>query len=273
LINYRLDLEHLSIWLQQRDVATWQSLDRVTARAWVASMHKEGYSTSTVTRKLAALRSLLRFLSREGELEMNPLLLITAPKTGRRLPGALTVTEVERLVLAPDLATPLGIRDRCLLEVLYATGLRVSELLSLDIGDIDWTSRSIRVRGKGSKERIVLLGDLAVDSLERYFHHSRLIISKGTPGPQLFVSHLGRRLSVRGFHMVLQGHLKAAGIQRHVTPHTLRHSFATHMLEGGADLRSVQELLGHSDISTTQVYTHMSEGYLREIYARARKGA
>lgn len=273
LLNYRLDLENLALWLQGRGVHSWQAINRATARAWVAFLHGEGYSTATVTRKLAAIRSLLRFLAREGELQTNPLLLITAPKSGRRLPGALTVDEIERLLRAPDMSSPLGIRDRCLLEVLYATGLRVSELLSLQIDDMDWTGKTIRVRGKGSKERIVLLGDLAIDSLETYIHRARPALARGKSETALFLSHLGRPLSVRGFHLVLHAHLETAGIRKRVTPHTLRHSFATHMLEGGADLRTVQELLGHSDISTTQVYTHMSEGYLREIYARARKGA
>src|SRR5579859_2164136 len=142
LVNYRLDLEHLSMWLQDRCVNRWRDIDRATARAWVASMHGEGYATATVTRKLAALRSLFRFLSREGELTANPLLLIAAPKSGRRLPGALTLDEIERLLAATNVTTPLGLRDRCLLEVLYATGLRVSELLSLDLTDIEWGSKT-----------------------------------------------------------------------------------------------------------------------------------
>jgi integrase/recombinase XerD len=235
-------------------------------------MHGEGYAPSSVTRKLAALRSLIRFLVREGYLARNPLVLITAPKGKRALPNVLTVDEIERLVAAPDADTPLGLRDRCLLEVLYATGLRVSELLALRVDDVDWTSRTIRVWGKGSKERIVLLGDLAVDALEQYLRAGRPRLEKGAK-EALFLSHLGRPLSVRGFHAVLKDHLEKAGIRRHVTPHTLRHSFATHLLEGGADLRAVQELLGHASVSTTQVYTHVSEGYLREVYARAHKGA
>jgi integrase/recombinase XerD len=184
----------------------------------------------------------------------------------------LSVDEIERLIEAPDRGTPLGIRDRAMLEVMYATGMRVSELLSLDIEDVDWPGRSIRVMGKGNKERIVLLGDLAVDALERYVHDARGALLRSRRTDALFLSHLGRRLSVRGFHVLLQSHLERAGIARHVTPHTLRHSFATHLLEGGADLRSVQELLGHASVSTTQVYTHISEGYLREAYARARGG-
>lgn len=273
LTNYRLDLVHLAEWLTDHAVTSWQEVDRQIARRWVAWMHAEAYAPASITRKLAALRSLFRYLLREGDITRNPLILIPAPKARRTLPNVLSVDEIERLLAAPVSSSALGLRDRCLFEVLYATGLRVSELLALRVGDIEWTERSLRVWGKGAKERIVLLGDLAVDALERYLHSGRLVLTKGHEVDALFVSHLGRPLSVRGFHLVLQQHLRAAGIERHITPHTLRHSFATHLLEGGADLRSVQELLGHASVSTTQVYTHISEGYLREVYARAHKGA
>jgi integrase/recombinase XerD len=271
--NYRLDLEHLLEWLQQRDITDWLSVDRSVLRGWVVWMREEGYAPTSMTRKLAALRSFFRFLVREGDVDRSPLLLIPAPKRSRTLPTVLTVEEIESLLAAPDRSTPLGLRDRCLLEVLYATGLRVSELLALTVDDVDWVTRTIRVRGKGSKERIVLLGDLAVDALETYIHRGRPPLLKDRATTALFLSHLGRPLSVRGFHLVLRQQLGTAGITRPVTPHTLRHSFATHLLEGGADLRTVQELLGHTNLSTTQVYTHVSEGHLREVYARAHRGA
>jgi integrase/recombinase XerD len=272
LTNYRLDLEHVAEWMSERDIR-WKSLDRRAARSWVAWMHGEGYSPASISRKLSALRSFFRYLGREGIVAESPLLLVPAPKKGRSLPTVLSVDEVERLVGAPDAESPRGMRDRCLLEVMYATGLRVSELLSLSLDQINWTGRSILVRGKGDKERIVLLGDLAIDALERYVHTGRPALLGRKHSDALFLSHIGEPLSVRGFHVILQGHLRSAGIFRKVTPHTLRHSFATHLLEGGADLRSVQELLGHANLSTTQVYTHVSEGYLREVYARAHKGA
>lgn len=272
LTNYRLDLEHVAAWLSERDIG-WTSLDRRAARAWVAWMHGEGYAPRSIARKLSALRSFFRYMGREGIVAESPLLLVSAPKRGRTLPAVLSVEEMERLLAAPDASTPLGIRDRCLLEVMYATGLRVSELLGLKLDQIDWTGRSALVRGKGTKERIVLIGDLAVDALERYVHAARPILLGRKMTDALFLSHIGEPLSVRGFHLILQSHLRAAGITRKVTPHTLRHSFATHLLEGGADLRSVQELLGHANLSTTQVYTHVSEGYLREVYARAHRGA
>lgn len=271
--NYRLDLEHLAGWLSERGLADWSKVRRQDMRAWVAWMHGEGYASTSIARKLSAARALYRYLVREGMAAETPLLLVPTPRQRRTLPGVLSIDEVERLLEAPDGHSPLGLRDRCMFEVLYATGLRLSELLSLTTNSVQWQARNIRVTGKGNKERIVLLGDLAVDALERYVHESRPLLLAGRQSEALFLSHIGRPLSVRGFHAILQGHLRAAGIDRHVTPHTLRHSFATHLLEGGADLRSVQELLGHANVSTTQVYTHVSRAYLRDVYAKAHRGA
>jgi tyrosine recombinase XerD len=271
--NYRLDLEHLAEWLSGRGLTDWAVVRRQDMRAWVAWMHGEGYAPTSIARKLSAARALYRYLAREGVQTETPLLLVPAPRLRRTLPAVLSIEEIERLLAAPDGSTPLGMRDRCMFEVLYATGLRLSELLSLTVESIEWTSRTIRVTGKGNKERIVLLGDLAVDALERYVHETRPLLLGSRQCDALFLSHTGRPLSVRGFHVILQGHLQSAGIERHVTPHALRHSFATHLLEGGADLRSVQELLGHANISTTQVYTHVSRAYLRDVYARAHRGA
>jgi len=273
LANYRLDLTHLCDWLAARPEHSWQDVNRKTIRAWVAWMHGEGYAPASIGRKLSALRSLFRFLVREDRVARSPLLLVPAPKKRATLPPVLTVEEIERLLAAPEGTSPLGLRDRCMFEVLYATGLRLSELLGLTLDQIDWPRRSAQVRGKGNKDRIVLLGDLAIDALERYIHQGRPQLLRDLDCAALYLSHLGKPLSVRGFHMILQNHLRTAGIQRHVTPHTLRHSFATHLLEGGADLRTVQELLGHASISTTQVYTHVSEGYLRDVYSKAHRGA
>jgi len=273
IANYRLDLTHLRDWLASRPERRWQDVNRQTIRAWVAWMHSEGYAPASIGRKLSALRSLFRFLVREERVARSPLLLVPAPKKRRSLPPVLTVEEIERLLEAPDADSPSGLRDRCMFEVLYASGLRLSELLALTLDQIDWPRRSAQVRGKGNKDRIVLLGDLAIDAIERYIHQGRPHLLRGPDCDALFLSHLGKRLSVRGFHLILHNHLQTAGIQRHVTPHTLRHSFATHLLEGGADLRTVQELLGHASISTTQVYTHVSEGYLRDVYSKAHRGA
>lgn len=270
--NYRLDLDHTAEWMAARGVTAWSTVDRQDVRAWLAWMHYEQYAPATIGRKLSALRSFYRYLGREGTVTRSPLLLIAAPRSRKSLPNVLTVEEIERLIEAPDRSTSLGLRDRCMFEVMYATGVRVSELLAMKVGDVDWIGRHMRVVGKGSKERLVLLGDLAVDALESYIHCGREHLIKERSTDALFLSHLGWPLSVRGFHVILQAHLRTAGIERHVTPHTLRHSFATHLLEGGADLRSVQELLGHANVSTTQVYTHVSPEYLREVYARAHRG-
>jgi len=272
LENYRMDLEHLVEWAQARAVSGWKAVTRQTCRAWVAWMHGEGYAPASIARKLSAVRTFFRFLVREQFLERSPLLLVPAPKARRALPTVLTVDEVERLIDVPHEETPLGTRDDCLLEVMYATGLRVSELLSLRIDQIDWTQRVIHVMGKGQKERLVLLGDLAMDALERYVHESRPGLLRGKTCDSLFVSNIGRPLSVRGFHLVLQRRLRLVGIERHVTPHTLRHSFATHLLEGGADLRLVLELLGHANVSTTQVYTHVTNPQLRAVHRKFHSG-
>lgn len=273
LINYRLDLEHAAEWFVEHDVLSWGDVNRSHLRAWLAWIHGQGYAPASMARKLSAVRSLYRYLTREGIVTHTPVLLVPAPRSRKALPTVLSVEEMERLIEAPDGATLLGMRDKCMLEVMYATGLRVGELLSLTLNQIDWIGRQIRVMGKGSKERIVLLGDLAVDALEAYIHRSRPNLLGNQITDALFLSHLGRPLSVRGFHLILGSYVAAAGIERRVTPHTLRHTFATHLLEGGADLRAVQELLGHSSVSTTQIYTHVSENYVRELYARAHRTA
>jgi len=270
--GYRLDLEHAAEWLTGVGIAAWTELDRPRLRAWVAWMHDEGYAPASISRKVSSLRSLFRYLSREGRVERNPLSHLPPTKRAKTLPNVLTVDEVERLIAAPRGDAPLALRDRALLEVIYATGMRVSELLSLTIDSVDWGRGSIVVRGKGNKERLVLLGALATDALERYVHEGRPVLN-GAGCDALFLSHLGRPLSGRRFHDILAQYLEAVGIERHITPHALRHSFATHMLEGGADLRVVQELLGHASVSTTQVYTHVSDAHLREVYMRAHEGA
>jgi tyrosine recombinase XerC len=268
--NYGLDLTALADWLQARDVTTWTAVDRRQVRAWASWLSGQGYARASIARKLSAARSLFRYLVREGRVERSPFMLVPAPKGGRHLPNVLTVAEVERLVDAPSITTPLGLRDRAMFELMYATGLRAGELLDLTLHSIDWASGTVRVTGKGSKERIVLAGEIAMDVVERYLHEARPALATAASGDALWLNHHGQRLATRGFHLILQGHLRTAGITKHVTPHTLRHSFATHLLEGGADLRTVQQLLGHASVSTTQIYTHVSEGYLRDLYSQAR---
>ncbi|HZT96882.1 MAG TPA: site-specific tyrosine recombinase XerD [Chloroflexota bacterium] len=271
---YALDLTAFASWCGDHGVDSWGAVDRGHIRAWLAWMQKEGYAGASIARKLAAVRAFFRFLELGREIERNPLFLIKPPKGTRHLPSVLTVEEVELLLAQPDRSTPTGIRDLAALEVLYATGLRVSELLNMRLENVDWEGASILVEGKGSKERFVLLGEQAMIALEMYIHEGRPLL-RGNAGDcdYVFLSRLGRRLSVRMFHVALGRYLKSAGLQKRVTPHTLRHTFASHLLEGGADLRVVQELLGHSNLQTTQIYTHVSDGHLRDAYAKAHPGA
>jgi tyrosine recombinase XerC len=269
-VNYGLDLADCASWCSERDIEHWQDMDRNSVRAWLAWMHREGYAPSSIARKLSALRALFRFLELRQELTANPLTLIKGPKQIKYLPAVLSVEQVELLLAQPDRDTPVGIRDLALLEVLYASGVRVGELLAMKLADIDWDGSSVRVHGKGNKDRIVLLGERAMLSLEIYIHEARPLLMNGREGePHLFLSRLGRPLSVRMFHVALRRYVGQAGLERRVTPHTLRHTFASHLLEGGADLRVVQELLGHASLATTQIYTHISEGHLRDAYAQA----
>jgi integrase/recombinase XerD len=271
--GYRLDLRDFVEWCRAQNLSSWSELDRSRIRTWLGWMNREGYATSSVSRKLSAVRSLFRFLEIQRELEQNPVSLVKAPKQVKYLPSVLTVAEVERLLEQPDSSRPIGLRDLAALEVLYSTGLRVSELLAIRLADIDWEGRSIRVIGKGNKERIVLLGARAMECLETYIHTSRPALMNGKHDESLFLSRLGRGLSVRMFHVAIGNYLQGAGLGKRVTPHTLRHTFASHLLEGGADLRVVQELLGHANLSTTQIYTHVSEGHLRDSYAKAHPNA
>jgi tyrosine recombinase XerC len=268
--SYGLDLLAFLEWCADHGIEEWSAVNRAAIRTWLAGMQRDGYASSSIARKLASVRALFRFLELHGDLSSNPFLDVRPPKQTRYLPSVMTVDEVERLLNQPDTASPIGLRDLALLEVLYASGVRVSELLSMKVGDVDWHESSVLVAGKGNKQRIVLLGERAMISLEKYIHGARpQLLGDHPDGGFLFLSRLGQKLSVRMFHVALNRYLLTAGLEKRVTPHTLRHTFASHLLEGGADLRVVQELLGHSNLSTTQIYTHISEGHLREAYAQA----
>jgi len=245
-------------------------------RGFLAALREDGYSKPSVARKLATLRSFYKYLVRCGRLEASPLSVVRTPRLDRRLPRCLDLPQVEALLAAPDAASLLGCRDRAILETIYSSGLRIGELVALNVEDLDEFSAALRVRGKGKKERIVPLGGKAVQAVAEYL--SRRRNGGGAPAGALFVNKFGRRLSDRSIRRKLDRYLQVAGIDAHVSPHTLRHSFATHMLNAGADLRSVQEMLGHENLSTTQIYTHLTTRRLQEVYARAhplamRKGA
>jgi integrase/recombinase XerC len=249
--------------------AAWQAVDRATLRRYVVSLQAEGAARATIARKLACLRSFYRFAQREAVVERNPAQHVLTPRRGERLPNVLTVQEMASMLLVPDLGTPQGLRDRAILELLYAAGLRVSELVALDFNGIDWGRAEARIWGKGSKERIVVLGQLALTALKRYIEHGRPALAAGKSSGALFIHRRGGRLSDRSVRELVGTYARLAGIDRAVSPHTLRHTFATHMLDGGADLRVVQELLGHSNLATTQMYTHVSQQQARRIYMAA----
>ena len=239
----------------------------VDLRRYLAALRRADYSRSTIARKIATLRSFYKFLARQGLTEHNPVKAIRTPRQEKRLPKFLPPADVERLLAAPDGDDLLSLRDAAILEVLYSTGMRVGELVGLDLKDIDPIAEVVRVRGKGRRERLAPLGSYAVRALNRYLEARAACDVKDAEA--VFVNRHGRRLAARSVRRKLAKYLAVAGLDPSVSPHTLRHSFATHMLERGADLRAVQELLGHRSLSTTQIYTHVTASRLKEIYESA----
>ena len=267
--NYRTDIRQFLVYCREQDVVSLDGVDRSLLRRYLAELDGRGYVKASIARRLAELRSFGQFLVQEGTVPRNPFRVVSAPRVPRRLPKYLTVSEVEALLAVPDLSTPAGLRDRAVTEVLYGAGLRVSELAGLDVRDVDLGQAQVRVVGKGSKERIGLLGRPAVRAVRAYLRSGRPELIGKRPTSALWLNQRGGRLTVRGMAMILANAGKQAGIATRVSPHILRHSFATHLLDGGADLRVVQELLGHANLGTTQVYTHVSQARAREVYVRA----
>ncbi len=264
---YRADLLDFARFAAREGVHDPGAVTRPVVTLYLVSLRRRRLAPTTVARRLAALRGFYRFLLRERHVASDPTEDVSSPRRGEELPRVLSSEEVARLLAQPDPRTPEGLRDRALLELLYSSGLRVSELVGLDVGDVDLESELVRVLGKGSKERVVPVGSYAVRTLQAYLTLGRPRLARRSAA--LFVSRLGRRLSRQWVWRCLRRYARAAGISRPVTPHMLRHSFATHLLEGGADLRSVQELLGHASIATTQVYTHVARQHLRQAFDRA----
>lgn len=268
LESYGRDLRQYSQYLEQGETAALDSATRATIVEYLLHLQRQGKATATIARRLAALKAFYQFLVRENYLEKDPTINLESPRLEKRLPKVLTIREVETLLAQPDGATAAGLRDRAMLELLYATGIRVSELVSLNHSDVNLDLAYIRCLGKGSKERIVPLGSMAVKGVRDYLQSGRPRLIRDRNEEALFVNHHGRRLTRQGFWKIVKKYAEDARIDKEITPHTLRHSFATHLLENGADLRSVQEMLGHADISTTQIYTHITKGRLKEVYAR-----
>ena len=264
LSAYRTDLRHFGHWLREEKLEL-DAVERIHLVKYFQALRAAGISARSVARALAAIRGMFRFLVAERHLKLDPTENIENPKLWTTLPKSLQPSEVETLLRAPDKATPEGLRDRAMLELLYATGLRVSELIKVRIDDLVMDAGFLRTIGKGSKERIVPFGDEAKAAILEFLRDGRAVFDKHGD-PHLFLSLRGRPMSRQAFWMKITRYAREAGIRAHISPHVLRHSFATHLLENGADLRSVQMMLGHSDISTTQIYTHVSRARLQKLY-------
>jgi len=262
--NYQRDLVHFYKFLLGCG-KSFADAQRDDVRAFLAALYTRGLSARSVARHLISLRNFFRFLAKEGRIHGDPTADVDAPKLEQTLPRYLTTEEVDTLLGQPDLSTPLGLRDKAMLELLYATGMRVSELVHLRCSDFDSSLGIVRCLGKGNKERLIPVGKSALRALEAYLP-GRSAFGKNGQEPFLFLNHRGRALSRVGFWKILAGYGRRAGIAIPLTPHLVRHSFATHLLERGADLRSIQLMLGHSDISTTQIYTHVLTQRLKQVY-------
>ncbi len=273
--NYLADLAPLRDFMSDRDVGSFADLDRLKVRTYLSWLHELGYVRLSIARKLSVVRTLYRWLKRIGEVEHDPLPLRGTFKTDSRLPRFLSQDEASKLVDAPERTSDKGLRDRALLELIYAAGLRVSEVRDLNIDNLDLGTRELRVIGKGNKERVVLIGVPARDAIKAYVSEVRPKLASQDAEGALFVNRYGGRLSQRSIQKIVRSYAAHVGLGTQVHTHTLRHSFATHLLEGGADLRVVQDLLGHSSPATTQVYTHVTNTEARKAYmaAHPRSGA
>ncbi len=269
LESYRRDLNKFSAWLEQQRGATLLEATHADIQGFLAHLvgGEKARATST-SRAISSLKRLFRYLLRQNKISTDPTLQIATPKLPRGLPKSLTEPDVELLLSAPDVLTPLGVRDRAMLEVLYATGLRVSELVSLNVAQVSLDMGVVRVMGKGSKERLVPLGEEAIEWIRRYLAEGRPLLLAGKLCDALFVTHRGEGMTRQMFWYLIRKHARQGGLHKPLSPHTLRHAFATHLLNHGADLRVVQMLLGHADISTTQIYTHVARERLKKLHAQ-----
>jgi integrase/recombinase XerD len=268
LSAYSADLSGFLTFSKESGVGTAQGIDPSLILRHLIRLRQQGLEARSRARHLVSLRGFCRFLVREGILETDPARMIDLPKAGLKLPHVLSVDEVQALLQAPEPSTPLGARDAAMIELLYAAGLRVSELVGLRIQDVNLEAGFVRVRGKGGKERIVPIGTHARKRIEAYIDFGRQRQLRDRVSPYLFIARQGRPMTRQGFWKLLKKYGMKANIQKTVTPHTLRHSFASHLLEGGADLRAVQTMLGHADIATTQIYTHVARDRVRKIHKK-----
>jgi integrase/recombinase XerC len=280
LRNYRSDLTQFLDYLAptdrssgKRNVPGIQEIDHLTIREWLSSLHSAHKKKASVARKLAALRTFFQFLLREGLIELNPAKLVSTPRLERKLPQHLSIEEAIKFIETPDIETDLGKRDRAMLELLYATGVRVSELTKMNLSDMDFKNKLIRVTGKRRKERIVPFGDPASEALQTYLGVRGRFLAKAQVSQRepaaLFLNYQGTRITTRSVGRMVEKYIRICAGMHDISPHALRHSFATHLLDSGADLRDIQELLGHARLSSTQIYTHVSMENLIKVYDKA----
>ncbi len=269
IASYGRDIAQFADFSSEMDVVTVSDITEELLTAFLARLNRNGYARTSVARKLAAIRAFLQFLQREGDVERDPAELVENPKPPKPLPKTLTENEITRLLGRPDMSEPNGVRDKAMLETLYATGLRVSELIGLRTDDVNLAVGFLRCTGKGSKERVVPIGEVATEAIKLYLDKARGRFSKGVRSEYLFLTKRGGPMTRVAFWKIVKKYAVAAGITKHITPHVLRHSFATHLLEHGADIRSIQEMLGHASVATTQVYTHVTRERLRSVYKKS----
>lgn len=264
--NYEIDLDEYKVFLDHKQIINYD-VDYKIIREYIEYLNKLKYKSSTISRRISALKSFYNFLYKKNYISSNPMVLVKSPKREKLLPKFLYINEIEELLGTPDNSIQ-GIRDHFIMELLYSTGIRVSELVNIKISDIDFKNRTIRIKGKGSKERIVLYGSVCSNLFENYLKNSRNNIKNSNLSDYLILNLKGSQLSDRSVRDIINKYMQKTSIQKHISPHTLRHTFATHLLDNGADLKAVQELLGHSDLGTTQIYTHVSNERLRDVYLK-----
>lgn len=268
LESYGRDILKLAVFLEGKNITRIDQVDYKHILDFLTYLKEQGLNPRSTSRTLISIRQFFKFLLTEKFIESDPTFLIRTPKTKRVLPEALSLEDVEKLLSSPDESSPEGIRDKSMLELLYATGTRVSELVELRLNDVNFELGYIIAYGKGSKQRIVPIGEKAKIKLREYLDTSRPKLLKSRTSPHLFVTRLGRKMTRQGFWKIIKAYSRKSGLTKKISPHTLRHSFATHLLERGADLRAIQVMLGHSDISTTQIYTHVERERLKEVHKK-----
>ncbi|MDD3392490.1 MAG: tyrosine recombinase XerC [Bacilli bacterium] len=276
IINYQKDLEVFLLFLNKEDIANILKVDHQVIRNYLINIYNKKYTSKTIARKISTLRSFFKYLLKEHIIEINPMLLISNPKEEKKLPRLLYGNELEIMQKVPNQNTPLGSRDALIIEMLYSTGIRVSELVNIKVSDISFNDNIIKILGKGNKERYVIYGSYCKKLLNPYINSYRQTLIKDKDTPYLFINKNGTRLTDRGVRLIIDNITKKSTVKKKVSPHMLRHTFATDMLNHGADLKTVQELLGHSNLKTTEIYTHLTSNYIKQVYEnthpRAKRG-